>query len=81
MDFTNSIHLRLGEYPNSIDLINQTIGIDLKNVFKRGIIINLDDLPCKIIHLDDLIANKKALNTFKDLADAEELVKIRDKKT
>ena len=78
-DFENSTHLRLGEYPNSIDLINDTVGLDFSVVFDNGKIFQIDGIQVKVINLDDLIANKQALNTYKDLADVEELKKLRKK--
>ncbi len=76
-DFEHSTHLRLGEYPNSIDLINDTVGLDLSVVFDNGKSFQIDEIQIKVIDLDDLIANKLALNTYKDLADVEELKKLR----
>jgi predicted nucleotidyltransferase len=79
-DFDNSTHLRLGEYPNSIDLINDTVGIDLSVIFNKGKSFLIDGIQVKVIGLDDLIANKEALNTYKDLADVEALKKLRKDK-
>jgi len=78
-DFKHSTHLRLGEYPNSIDLINDTVGLDFSVVFANGKSFQIDGIQVKVIALDDLIANKRALNTYKDLADVEELKKLRKK--
>lgn len=76
-NFEGSTHLRLGEYPNSIDLINDTVGLDFSTVFENCRIFKIDDIQAKVIGLDDLIANKMALNTYKDLADAEVLKKFK----
>jgi hypothetical protein len=76
-NFEESTHLRLGEYPNSIDLINDTVGLDLSTVFENCKIFKIGDIHAKVIDLDDLIANKLALNTYKDLADAEVLKKLK----
>jgi hypothetical protein len=50
----------------------------MKSVFRQGIRIDIGDNYVNVISIDDLIANKKALNTYKDLADAEELMKIKN---
>jgi hypothetical protein len=76
-DFTQPIHVRIGEFPNSIDLINHTTGIDFDQAFKRSKRILVGNISIRVIHVNDLIANKTALNTYKDLADAEALKKIR----
>ena len=76
-DFTEPTHFRIGEFPNSIDLINNTIGIDFRLAFNRAKELRIGELSTKVIHINDLIANKIALNTYKDLADAEALKKIQ----
>lgn len=78
-DYTKSIHFRLGENPNTIDVINETVGINYSEAFKRAKMFKVDSIEVPVIHLNDLIENKKALNTFKDLADAEVLMKIKSK--
>jgi predicted nucleotidyltransferase len=75
-NFEDQIHFRLGQIPNSIDVINATVGIDFNEAFQRAKDFQIEGLTVRIIHINDLIANKKALNTYKDLADAEELSKI-----
>jgi hypothetical protein len=79
-DFSESLHLRLGEVPNSIDLINDTVGLDLDEVFKNFKEFKVNEIKLKVINLEDLIGNKRALNTYKDLADVEELIKIMKKR-
>ncbi|MBR9997337.1 MAG: hypothetical protein KFF73_00130 [Cyclobacteriaceae bacterium] len=76
-NFEGSTHLRLGEYPNSIVLINDIVGLDFNTVFKNCKIFKIGAIQAKVIDLDDLIANKLALNTYKDLADAEVLKKLK----
>lgn len=78
-NFSEPTHLRLGDPPNSIDLINETKGLDLTKVFDNAIFSKIENILTPIISIEDLIANKKALNTYKDLADAEVLTKIRKK--
>ena len=75
-DFGEQAHFRLGEAPNSIDIINATVGIDFEEAFQRSKVVVVEGLSLRIIHINDLINNKKALNTYKDLADAEALNKI-----
>lgn len=80
-DFSSATHLRLGKYPNTIDLINVTAGADMNKIFENGNIFNIMEVPVMVVNLDDLIKMKTALNTYKDLADAEELKKIKDKRS
>jgi hypothetical protein len=79
-DFEAQAHFRLGEVPNSIDIINATVGIDFAEAFERAKIVVIEGLDIRIIHINDLIKNKKTLNTYKDLADAEALTMISLKK-
>ena len=69
----------IGEFPNSIDLINHTLGIDFNEAFERSKRIRIGKISTRVIHVNDLISNKSALNTYKDLAHAEALKKIRGK--
>jgi hypothetical protein len=75
-DFSQPTHFRVGDFPNSIDLINHTVGIDFDKAFDHSIAVEIEQLSVKVIHINDLIANKMALNTYKDLADAEALKRI-----
>ncbi|MDA0194258.1 MAG: nucleotidyltransferase [Bacteroidetes bacterium] len=76
-DFSKPTHLRLGEPPISIDILNDTAGLDFSNIFNKAKNYQFEDIPIRVIHIEDLILNKKALNTFKDLADAEALERIK----
>lgn len=79
-DFSKPTHLRIGESPNSIDLINETAGIDAGEIFNRGKEISIEGTKLKVIAFEDLIENKKALHTYKDIADVDHLTMIRGKK-
>ena len=81
-DFLAPTNIRLGEVPTTIDIINHTKGVDFTRVFKKAKTYRLDEFEIKVIDINDLIENKKALNTFKDLADAEalEIIQKRRKK-
>ena len=79
-DFLAPTHIRLGEVPTTIDIINDTKGVDFTRVFKKAKTYRLDEFEIKVIDINDLIENKKALNTFKDLADAEALEIIQKKR-
>ena len=74
-NFEESIHIRLGEVPNTIDLINETVGIDPTRSIENAEVHKISEVEVPFISLEDLISNKKALNTYKDLADAEMLEK------
>ena len=49
-NFEEQIHFRLGEVPNSIDVINSTVGIDYKDAFQRAKVFTIENLEIKIIH-------------------------------
>ena len=79
-DFSKALHFRLYEKDSYIDLLNATVGVTADEIFKSATTFTIKELEIKVIHINQLIQNKIALNTSKDSADAEALIKIRDKK-
>lgn len=79
-DFTKPLHFRLYEKESYFDLLNATVGISIEDLFKNALLHDLGDVSIRVIHINHLIQNKIAMNTSKDTADAEALIKIRDKK-
>lgn len=76
-ELQKKINFRLGEPALSVDFMNATKGIDCDEVFQNAKIFEIENLKVPVIHINHLIENKIALNTFKDLADAEKLKEIR----
>ena len=78
-DFTKPLHFRLFEKNSYFDLLNATVGISIEDLFNNAQLHDLGSVSIHVIHLNQLIENKIALHTSKDSADAEALIKIRDK--
>ncbi|QNL21003.1 nucleotidyltransferase [Hyphobacterium sp. CCMP332] len=76
-ELQKKINFRLGEPGLSVDFMNATKGIDYDEVFQNAKIFEIENLKVPVIHINHLIENKIALNTFKDLDDAEKLKEIR----
>lgn len=72
--------IQLGYEPYRIDLLMDVDGVDFDNCYERKIEAELDSLKINFLSLQDLITAKKALGRLQDLADAEQLQKIKDKK-
>ncbi|QRR04253.1 hypothetical protein HWI92_17880 [Dyadobacter sandarakinus] len=51
---------------------------DFDACFERSLLADFEGVPFHVIHLKDLITEKKASGRFKDLGDMEELQKIWD---
>jgi hypothetical protein len=71
---------RMGRSPVQIDIITDAAGIDIKECYKRRMIINVEGTEISVISREDLIKNKKATGRTQDLADAQILEKWNDKK-
>lgn len=69
--------LQLGRPPNRIDLLTSVSGVDYADAAERAITARLDGLEVRFPSLETLLRNKKASGRAKDLADVEELEKLR----
>jgi predicted nucleotidyltransferase len=78
-DFKEALYFFVGEFPFRIDILNSTVGIEFSMILHRIRKVQYDDLEFNLIALEDLILNKEALNTYKDLNDAEKLKAISAK--
>lgn len=80
-DFYNPENvIQLGYEPYRIDLLVDVRGMDFKACFERGEKVELEKISFKYLGIDDLIFAKKAAGRLQDLADAEQLEKIKKKK-
>ena len=52
--------------------------VDFDACYDRAVDASFDDVPFKVIHLNDLITEKLATGRSKDIGDAEELTKIKN---
>jgi predicted nucleotidyltransferase len=80
-DFMNPQNVvQLGYEPYRIDLLVDLEGIDFEDCFSRRIEGDLDEVKIKFLSLNDLISSKKNAGRKQDLADAENLEKIQNKR-
>ena len=69
--------IHIGVEPNRIDFLTCLQGVTNDILFQNMTQIELQDKSCNVISKDDLIKCKKAAGRAKDLADVEELEKIK----
>ncbi len=72
--------IQLGYEPFRIDLLVDVDGVDFENCYERRIEAELDGVEVKFLSLSDLVIAKKTSGRLQDLADAEQLEKIEEKK-
>ena len=68
---------QIGVAPRRIDLITGATGLSYATAVKNAIERQIDEIDLKVLSIDDLITNKEATGRLKDLADAEELKRLR----
>lgn len=62
-----------GVPPVSIDLMTDAKGLNFDEAFSNSSLHNIEGLKVRVIHLNDLIKQKKAVNRTKDQNDIENL--------
>jgi predicted nucleotidyltransferase len=67
----------LGVPPVRVDILRQADGIDVETAIARADAVTVDDLPLRVLSLDDLIANKRAAGRPQDLADVQLLERVK----
>ncbi len=78
-DFSNpKVVVQLGHEPYRIDLIMEMEGFDFDSCFGKKEERKLGGVMVNFIGFDDLVQTKKRAGRLKDLADAEELEKIKE---
>lgn len=65
--------IRLGVPPVRIELLTTIAGVGFADCLGRAVETTLDDVPVRIIGLEDLRRNKRAAGRHQDLADLEHL--------
>jgi len=68
---------QIGVKPQRIDIITEATGLDFEETYQRSISASLEGMDIRIPCLDDLIRNKRATGRLRDLADVEELERIK----
>lgn len=71
--------LRMGYPPSRIELLTAPAGVVFAPCHARAVMKDVFGVEVPVISLDDLIANKRAAGRPKDLIDAAELERIRDR--
>jgi len=67
--------VRMGVPPLRLEVLMSISGVDFEDCYKRGLVDDIDGVPVKIIHLEDLLMNKIAAGRYKDLDDVSNLPK------
>lgn len=62
-----------GRAPVSIDIIKKISGVTFKEVYKNSLYTTFEEIPIRIIHLNDLKKNKSSTGRAKDINDLENL--------
>ena len=77
-DDTKTI-VQLGYEPYRIDLLVDVEGVDFESCYQQRKSAEIDETHVEFMSLDDLIEAKKIAGRLQDLADAEQLGKIKKK--
>lgn len=75
-DFAKPQSFHIGKQPDKTDFMTHISGVNYETAKQNAIPANIDGINLHIIHLNNLIENKKAAGRLKDLADIEYLQKI-----
>ncbi len=62
-----------GRAPVSIEILKEISGLTFEEVYKNAVSTKIENIPLKIIHLKDLIHNKRISGRAKDINDIENL--------
>lgn len=66
-----------GVAPLRVDIMTSADGIETRGAIERAIFVPLGALSIPVVSLDDLITNKRASGRARDLADVEELERVK----
>jgi predicted nucleotidyltransferase len=72
--------VQLGYEPYRIDLLTDVKGVDFQDCFQRKATVTVDHIQVNFLSLEDLIQAKRKAGRLQDLADAQQLEKIKKKK-
>lgn len=67
------VRIRLRVPPLRIELLTSIAGVEFEECTDRAVETILDDVPVRMISLEDLKRNKRAAGRHQDLADLEHL--------
>jgi hypothetical protein len=69
--------VQIGLPPNRIDIITTAEGVQFADAWARRQAFSFGTVPIPVLHLDDLITNKRAVGRPQDLIDVASLEKAR----
>jgi hypothetical protein len=69
---------QIGVAPRRIDIITSVSGLAFDQAFASSVEATIGGITLRVLSLDDMIRNKRAIGRIKDLADAEALEALRD---
>lgn len=72
--------VRMGVPPMRLEILMGISGVVFGDCYERGIVDTVDGEPVRVIHLEDLRANKVASGRYKDLDDVDNLPKTWEPK-
>jgi hypothetical protein len=68
----------MGRPPHRIDILTDLVGVDFGVAWSRAPTVEFaPECRCRVIGIEDLIANKRAAGRPQDLADVETLTRLR----
>jgi hypothetical protein len=71
----------MGRPPTRIDILTRLVAVDFDTAWSRAPITEFaPECSCRVIGLDDLIANKRAAGRPQDLADVQALERLRQRR-
>jgi hypothetical protein len=77
--FLHQAHINVytfGRPPVCIEILKEISGFTFQEIYKNALDIVFEEIPMKVIHINDLRRNKKISGRAKDLNDLENLSKI-----
>jgi len=71
--------IQLGYEPYRIDLLTDVTGVNFQECYQRKATVTVDEIQVNFLGLEDLIEAKRKVGKLQDLADAQQLEKIKKK--
>ena len=68
---------QIGIAPRRIDLITAASGLEFETAYRNAIIVTIEDIEIRVLSIDDLILNKRAIGRTRDMADVEALESLK----
>lgn len=78
-DFLAPNVFSFGMLPNSVDILNYSVGVDIETIFENALLTKMDGLKIKVIDIRDLLKNKMAINrtSDKNLVDQQDIIVLK----